>query len=90
MLTLAGMAGGLGGCGFFQDIRSVSRDLSKNDNPDIIATGAPLTLPPDYSLRPPSSGTSANSGQGTARQAQIILKTDEVPASGPRRGRTAR
>lgn len=91
VLALAGMASGLGGCGLYQDIRSVSNELGKNDNPDTIASGAPLTMPPGYSLRPPSSATSANSGDATSRRAQIILRTDDVPAAGTtRRGRAGR
>jgi len=80
-LALAGMAGALGGCGLFQDIRSVSNELGKEGSRDDIATGAGLTLPPDSSLRPPSTSTSANSGEGTARRAQIILKTTDVPGT---------
>ena len=74
-LALAGMAGGLGGCGLFEDIRSVSQDLGKNGERDEITTGAPLTVPPEASLRPPS--TNASSNEAAARRAQVILRTDE-------------
>jgi hypothetical protein len=82
VLALAGMAAGLGGCGLYQDVQSISQDLTKKDDSDFIASGAPLTMPPDYSLRPPSSSTSATSGQSTARQAQVILKTDVRTGAG--------
>ncbi len=78
-LALAGMAGALGGCGLFQDIRSVSQEFSKNGDRDEITTGAPLTVPPEATLRPPSAG--ASSGEGTARRAQVILRTDEPAAA---------
>lgn len=78
-LALAGMAGALGGCGLFQDLRSVSQELGKGGDRDDIATGAPLNVPPDSSLRPPS--TSARSGEGAARRAQVILRTNEAPAA---------
>lgn len=90
-LALAGAAGSVGGCGLFEDIRTVSAELSKDGrNQDDIATGAGLTLPPDMTLRPPSTSTSAASGEGTARRAQVILKTNEVPAGTPGRGTTGR
>jgi hypothetical protein len=79
-LALAGMAGALGGCGLFQDIRSVSQELSKSGERDDITTGAPLTVPPEATLRPPS--TNATSNDGTARRAQVILRTEE-PARAP-------
>lgn len=81
VLALAGLAGALGGCGLFEDIRSVTTEMSKGNNPDDIATGSGLTLPPDLSLRPPSTSTSASSGEGTARRAQIILKTTDLPGA---------
>lgn len=93
-LALAGVAGSLGACGLFEDVRSVTNELAKDSrNQDDIATGAGLTLPPDMTLRPPSTSTSATSGEGTARRAQVILRTNEAPGSGPARdgtGRTAR
>jgi len=90
-LALAAAAGALGGCGVFEDIRSVSTELSKNaSNPDDIATGAGLTMPPDLTLRPPSTSTSASSGEGTSRRAQVILKTNENPGAAPGRGTAAR
>jgi hypothetical protein len=89
-LALAGAAGSLGACGLFEDVRSVTNELAKDSrNQDDIATGAGLTMPPDMSLRPPSTSTSAMSGEGTARRAQVILKTTEVGAS-PTRGAAAR
>ena len=77
-LALAGMAGALGGCGLFEDIRTVSQELSKGGERDEITTGARLTVPPEANLRPPS--TNATSNEGTARRAQVILRTEE-PAS---------
>jgi hypothetical protein len=48
-------------------------------------------VPPDSSLRPPATGASL--GDGSARRAQVILRTSEEPAAartaGPR-GRDAR
>ncbi len=92
-LALAAAAGALGGCGLFEDIRSVTNELGKDArNQDDIATGAGLTLPPDMTLRPPSTSTSATSGEGTARRAQVILRTNEEGPAAPGRGtvRTAR
>ncbi len=74
-LALAGAAGGLGGCGLFQDIRSVSEELGKGAQRDEITTGAPLTVPPEATLRPPS--TNASNNEAAARRAQVILRTDE-------------
>jgi hypothetical protein len=88
-LTLAGMAGGLGGCGLFQDIRAVSQELGKGGDRDEITTGAPLTIPPEASLRPPS--TSATSDESAARRAQVILRTEEpARAAAPGARRTGR
>lgn len=90
-LALAGMAGALGGCGLFQDIRSVSQELGKSGDPDYISTGAPLTVPPDATLRPPS--TTASNNEGAARRAQVILRTEEparaTTPGAPRAGRDA-
>lgn len=79
-LALAGMAGALGGCGLFQDVRSVTQEIGKGGERDEISSGAPLTLPPEASLRPPSTNVTGN--DGTARRAQVILRTDEPAASG--------
>lgn len=87
-LALAGMAGAVGGCGLFQDIRTVSQELGKGGDRDEISTGAPLTMPPEASLRPPS--TNATSNEGTARRAQIILRTEEPVRAAPGAGRTTR
>jgi hypothetical protein len=90
-VALAGMAGALGGCGLFEDVRSVSKEFGKRGDGDEISTGAPLTVPPEASLRPPS--TNATSNDGTARRAQVILRTEEPAASGTTttpRGRQAR
>jgi hypothetical protein len=78
-LALAGMAGALGGCGLFEDMRTVSQEFGKKGDGDEITTGAPLTVPPEASLRPPSA--SATSNDGTARRAQVILRTDEPAAT---------
>ncbi len=74
-VALAGMAGALGGCGLFEDIRTVSQELGKNTERDEITSGAPLTVPPEVTLRPPS--TNATSDDGAARRAQVILRTEE-------------
>ena len=88
-LALAGLAGALGGCGMFQDIKSVSQELSKSGERDELTSGAPLTIPPESTLRPPS--TSASSNEGAARRAQVILRTDEpAPTATVTRGRTGR
>ena len=87
-LALAGMAGGLGGCGLFQDIRSVSQELGKGGDPDQITTGAPLTVPPEATLRPPS--TNASSSEGAARRAQVILRTEEPARAASGATRTGR
>jgi hypothetical protein len=88
-LALAGMAGGLGGCGLFQDIRSVSQELGTRGERDDITTGAPLTIPPEATLRPPS--TSASRDESAARRAQVILRTEEPARAGTARtGRAGR
>ena len=87
-LALAGMAGALGGCGLFQDIRSVSQELGRGGDPDQITTGAPLTLPPEATLRPPS--TNATGNDAAARRAQVILRTEEPARAAPGTARTAR
>jgi hypothetical protein len=88
-LALAGLAGALGGCGMFQDIKSVSQELGKSGERDELTSGAPLTIPPEATLRPPS--TSASSNEGAARRAQVILRTDEPATTATAtRGRTGR
>jgi hypothetical protein len=78
-LALAGMAGALGGCGLFEDMKTVSQEFGKKGDADDITSGAPLTVPPEASLRPPS--TNATSNDGTARRAQVILRTEEPAAT---------
>jgi hypothetical protein len=94
-LAAAGLASALGGCGLYQDVQAISRDLSKNEsNADDVGSGAPLTIPPDASLRPPATGSTPQSGEGTARRAQVILRTTEdvstARAADPGRGARAR
>ena len=82
VLALAGMAGALGGCGVFQDVQTISKELSKDtSDKDDIAGGTTLIVPPDVSLRPPTTGTTAQSGDPTSRRAQVILRTTEEPAT---------
>lgn len=93
-LALAGMAGALGGCGAFQDLRSVTEELGKRGDRDEVSAGAPLTLPPEASLRPPSTAAASNDSTA-ARRAQVILRTEETPATATttapaQRGRPAR
>jgi hypothetical protein len=81
-VALVGLAGALGGCGLFQDVQTISRDLAKDTSgKDDISGGAPLTMPPDASLRPPTTGTTPQSGEPTARRTQVILRTGEEPAT---------
>jgi hypothetical protein len=88
-LALAGMAGALGGCGLVEDVRHVSQELGKGGERDQITTGAPLTVPPEARLRPPSINTTSN--EGTARRAQVILRTEEpARTETPSTARTAR
>ena len=88
-LALAGLAGALGGCGALQDIKSVSQEFGKSGERDELTSGAPLTIPPEATLRPPS--TSSSSNEGAARRAQVILRTDEpAPTATATRGRTGR
>jgi hypothetical protein len=77
------MVGAVGGCGLMQDIQSVTRELGKSSSQDEVVGGAPLSIPPDISLRPPSSSASAISGEGATRRAQVILRGSEGPAAGP-------
>ncbi len=79
---------GLGSCGVVEDVQHVSREISKGQSSDDIATGSPLSMPPDYSLRPPATSSSAAGGDATARRSQIVLRTTENPgAAAPRDGR---
>ncbi len=80
------LGGALGACGIVEDVQHVSREISKGQNADEIATGAPLSLPPDYSLRPPATSTSATGGDATARRGQIVLRTTESPGTAAPRG----
>lgn len=92
--AVVGLAGALGGCGLYQDVQTISRDLAKDTSgQDDISGGAPLTVPPDATLRPPATGTAPQSGEPTARRTQLILRTDEGPATrtaGDTRGRNPR
>jgi hypothetical protein len=75
---------GTAGCGMLEDVQSVSRELAKDKSDDTVGIGAPLTLPPDHSLRPPAT-SSASGREATARRSQVVLRESEglgAPARG--------
>ena len=75
------LATGLSGCGLYQDVQSmVGKPRAQSD---LQYKNPPLSLPPDYALRPPT-GTAKRAGADSAeRKARTVLKADTVPAAAP-------
>ena len=78
-LTLVGMAGLLGACtGTVQENLGIAK---RSPDEFQVVRRAPLVLPPDYNLRPPSPGSPPPAQQDTATQAeQILTGQTRVPA----------
>lgn len=67
----------VGGCGGLSDISSLFGGSNKNvDDIDLAVKNAPLTLPPDYSLRPPPEGSNRAQSVQSTRQARTVLTTN--------------
>ncbi len=80
-LALVGLAGGTAGCGALEDVQAVAKEFSKDDrNKDEVTSGAPLTMPPDFAIRPPSTSTAPGS-EATARRTQVVLRTGAEPGT---------
>lgn len=63
----------LSGCGAFKD----TFGFNKNPPDEFqVITKAPLVIPPDFSLRPPRSGDSAQSQFSSARLALNVMGSD--------------
>jgi hypothetical protein len=84
-LLLTAAAGGLAGCG--------SHDLSRTfgftrDAPDefTVTTRAPLSMPPDFALRPPQPGAPRPQEQSEARQAEEALVPQMALGGGAQAG----
>ncbi len=82
ILALVGVAAAAGGCGLAEDVGSAAKSLTRT-NPNRLDVGAnpPLTLPPDYALRPPQRGTARGTTEAR-RKAATVLKTDPVRGKG--------
>lgn len=78
LLACGGITLMVGGCGGLSDLSSILGGANKNvDDIDLAVKNAPLTLPPDYSLRPPPEGTNrANANTQATRQARTVLTTN--------------
>jgi hypothetical protein len=76
LFVLSGAAALLSGCG--------GGGLFNRDRPDEFAVQrqAPLVIPPDFALTPPSPGAPRPSDQSTAQQAQDALFGPPAPRSG--------
>lgn len=80
-IALAALAG-LSACGAVDDVRSIARELGKDERSgDDVGSNAPLTLPPDAGLRPPS--TPSQSGAETGNRARVVLRVPQDSGTGP-------
>jgi len=96
-LAFAGSALALAACGAVQDAQSVLGTLDQNRNKDpLLSTNPPLSVPPGYGLRPPTTPTSSRASGETARKSRTVLKVPEadsrdgrpVPIQGRSQGET--
>lgn len=77
LLACGGITLMVGGCGGLSDISSILGGSNKNvDDIDLAVKNAPLTLPPDYSLRPPPEGTNRAATTQSTRQARTVLTSN--------------
>ena len=80
VLACGGIALLVGGCGGISDLSSIIGGTNKNvDDIDLAVKNAPLTLPPDYSLRPPPEGTGRTQSVQATRQARTVLTSNPSP-----------
>lgn len=80
LLACGGISLLVGGCGGFSDLSSVFNAANRNaDDIDLAVKNAPLTLPPDYSLRPPPEGSKAAQSVQATRQARTVLTSNPTP-----------
>jgi hypothetical protein len=89
-LTLALLVSSLAGCG---NSDGVSRAFGlTRDAPDEfeVTTRAPLSMPPDYTLRPPQPGATRPQEQSQRRQAEATLAPQVELAPDPNSGATGR
>jgi hypothetical protein len=79
MVGVAAVAAGLGGC---SDIRSLAGVDKKAPDEFAVLRRAPLTVPPNFNLRPPRPGERAVPQIDPSRQAQVAIfgrESDQLP-----------
>ncbi|MGE5147212.1 MAG: DUF3035 domain-containing protein [Candidatus Eiseniibacteriota bacterium] len=90
VLAVAAVAVGLAGCSAGQDIAQIIGTAPNADTTPV--KGAPLTVPPDYDLRPPRGGgekTKAAEASRRARYTVLGSNTGAAPAAGGAPGTAA-
>lgn len=80
VLAIAAVALGLAGCNAGQDLAEI---IGTGPNADTTPVkGAPLTVPPDYDLRPPRGGGERTKAAEASRRARnTVLGTNTVAAT---------
>lgn len=86
ILTAAAAALLLGACGAVEDLKYVADQVAtkKKTDTDAAGGGAPLSVPPNYTLRPPATRRRGNA-DGTARLTRTVLKVDPPAGAGGKR-----
>lgn len=88
LMVLAGMAA-LSACATVKSMTGLGQNNASLDSADESVKRPPLTLPPDYNLRPPAAATAAATTDFTAaqaaRQAVFGLSEEKDPAANVRR-----
>jgi len=80
VLAVMAMALGLAGCGAGQDIAQIMGTAPSADTAPV--KGQPLTVPPDYDLRPPRGGGERTKAAEASRRARsTVVGTSAVPAT---------
>jgi hypothetical protein len=80
VLAVMAMALGLAGCGAGQDIAQIMGTAPNADTAPV--KGQPLTVPPDYDLRPPRGGGERTKAAEASRRARnTVVGTNTVAAT---------
>ena len=81
IIATCGLAFGLSGCGAYEDLQSITGTSRSQSN--LALKNPPLSLPPDYALRPPANSAKRAGGDAAARKARTVLRTGSAASANP-------
>lgn len=81
IIATCGFGLGLSGCGAYEDLQTIIGKSRSQSN--LALKNPPLSLPPDYALRPPTNSAKRAGSDTAARKARTVLRTGPAAPTNP-------